>query len=70
MLPVSLDCTFWVLIGHAIMDEDTCIMQIAKTEDEHKEILYKYVGNSKYTLEKTAGATQNVQSRDTGNIGH
>ena len=52
------------------MDEDTCIMQIAKTEDEHKEILYKYVGNSKYTLEKTAGATQNVQSRDTGNIGH
>ena len=29
------------LIGHAIMDDDACIMHIAKTEDEHKEIVYK-----------------------------
>jgi hypothetical protein len=29
------------LIGHAIMDDDACIMHIAKTEDEHKEMVYK-----------------------------
>jgi hypothetical protein len=55
MLPVSLDCPFF--IAPSVFSNIEYIQ------------IYKETGNSEYTmLEKTEGAIKNGQSRETGNI--